>query len=54
MNNWSFGVTMTVVGMGGTFITLGIIVACMHLLKIAFPVPDPHAVVKSGKEGHPK
>lgn len=55
MDNWSFGVTMTVVGMGGTFITLGIIVGSMHLLKMVFPVPDAHAAAnKPGKEGHSK
>jgi Na+-transporting methylmalonyl-CoA/oxaloacetate decarboxylase gamma subunit len=55
MDNWSFGLTMTVVGMGGTFITLGIIVGFMHLLRKLFPIPDAHgAAGKPRKEVHPK
>ncbi|MGO9570373.1 MAG: OadG-related small transporter subunit [Desulfomonilaceae bacterium] len=38
MDNLSFGVTMTVVGMGGTFLTIGIIILGMNMLKIVFPL----------------
>ena len=38
MDNISFGVTMTVVGMGGTFLTIGIIILGMNMLKIVFPL----------------
>lgn len=39
MDNWTFGITMTVVGTGATFIILGILVLLIGLLKKAFPVP---------------
>ena len=38
MDKWSFGITMMVVGMGGTFITLGIIIVLTNLFKKIFPV----------------
>jgi len=41
MDNLSFGVTMTVVGMGGTFLAIAVIILGMNLLKIIFPLPKP-------------
>jgi Na+-transporting methylmalonyl-CoA/oxaloacetate decarboxylase gamma subunit len=41
MNNLSFGITLMVVGMGGTFITMGLIILFTVLLKRAFPVETP-------------
>jgi hypothetical protein len=38
MDNWNFGITMTVVGTGGTFITLGIIILVITIFKKFFPV----------------
>ena len=38
MDSWSFGITMTVVGVGGTFITLGIIILAIAIFKKFFPV----------------
>jgi hypothetical protein len=38
MDKMSFGITMTVVGIGGTFITLGIIILLTNLFKKIFPV----------------
>jgi len=38
MDNWTFGVTMVVVGMGGTVLTLWILSAIMSVLKKAFPL----------------
>lgn len=38
MDNWTFGVTMTVVGTGATFIILGILVLVIGLLKRTFPL----------------
>jgi hypothetical protein len=37
MDNWTFGVTMLVVGMGGTLLTLGIMSLIIALLKKVFP-----------------
>jgi len=38
MEKWSFGVTMLVLGMGGTLLTLWILSLLMVLLKRAFPL----------------
>ena len=37
MDNWTFGMTMLIVGMGGTLLTLWILSLIMGLLKKAFP-----------------
>jgi hypothetical protein len=37
MDNWTFGITMLVVGMGGTVLTLWILSLIMTLLKKVFP-----------------
>lgn len=37
MDNWSFGLTMTTVGLGGTFVTLAILIICIEALKKAIP-----------------
>jgi hypothetical protein len=37
MDNWTFAITMIVVGMGGTLLTLWILSLLMGLLKKAFP-----------------
>ena len=41
MDIWTFGMTMTLLGMGGTFLTLTILIIFMSLLKKMFPVPEP-------------
>jgi len=38
MDKWSFGLTMMIVGVGGTFVTLGVLTVVMNLLKKAFPL----------------
>jgi hypothetical protein len=38
MDNWTFGLSMLVVGMGGTLLTLMLMSALMVLLKKIFPV----------------
>jgi Na+-transporting methylmalonyl-CoA/oxaloacetate decarboxylase gamma subunit len=38
MDKWSFGLTMTIVGVGGTFLTLWILSLVMSLLKKVFPL----------------
>ena len=40
MDKWTFGLTMMIVGIGGTFITLGVLTAVMSLLKKAFPLRE--------------
>jgi hypothetical protein len=37
MDKWTFGITMLVVGMGGTLLTLGIMSLIIALLKKIFP-----------------
>ena len=37
MDNWTFGITMIIVGMGGTLLTLWILSLIMGVLKRAFP-----------------
>jgi Na+-transporting methylmalonyl-CoA/oxaloacetate decarboxylase gamma subunit len=37
MGKWDFGISMTVVGMGGTLLTLWFLSVCIMLLKKAFP-----------------
>ncbi len=39
MDNWTFGFTMIIVGMGGTITTLGLFALMMGLLKKIFPAP---------------
>ncbi len=45
MDNWTFGWTMIIVGMGGTVATLGLFALLMALLKKVFPVQEE----KTGK-----
>jgi Na+-transporting methylmalonyl-CoA/oxaloacetate decarboxylase gamma subunit len=40
MDNLSFGLTLLVVGMGGTLVTLGILALIMSLLKKIFPFKE--------------
>ena len=40
MDNWTFGFTMLVVGMGGTLAALGLLAVMMGLLKRMFPVKE--------------
>ena len=37
MDNWTFGATMIIVGMGGTLLTLWILSVIMSLMKRIFP-----------------
>jgi hypothetical protein len=40
MDNWTFGLSILVVGMGGTLLTLLIMSGLMGVLKIIFPVKE--------------
>lgn len=48
MDNFSFGLSMTVVGMGGTLLSLWVLTLFINGLKKLFP---EKAEGKSGKEG---
>jgi len=38
MDKWSFGFTMMIVGVGGTFLTLAVLIFAIQLLKKFFPL----------------
>ena len=38
MDKWAFGFTMMIVGVGGTFLTLTILIWSIQLLKKVFPL----------------
>jgi hypothetical protein len=40
MDNWTFGITMLVVGMGGTLVALSLLALMMGLLKKIFPLKE--------------
>jgi Na+-transporting methylmalonyl-CoA/oxaloacetate decarboxylase gamma subunit len=40
MDNFTFGMTLLVVGMGGTLVALGILALIMGLLKKIFPIKE--------------
>jgi hypothetical protein len=40
MDNWTFGITMLVVGMGGTVAALGLLAVMMNVLKKVFPYKE--------------
>ena len=40
MDNWTFGITMLVVGMGGTLVALTLLALIMELLKKIFPLKE--------------
>ena len=43
MDNWTFGVTMIIVGMGGTLAVLALFAVFMVLLKKIFPLREENA-----------
>ncbi len=38
MDKWSFGFTMMIVGVGGTFLTLAVLIFVIQVLKKIFPL----------------
>jgi Na+-transporting methylmalonyl-CoA/oxaloacetate decarboxylase gamma subunit len=40
MDNFSFGLTMLIVGMGGTLVALSLLALLMGLLKKLFPIKE--------------
>jgi hypothetical protein len=49
MDNLTFGLTLTLIGMGGTFLTLAIIILMTNLIKRAFPIFEAHTGRESRK-----
>lgn len=47
MSTLTFGLSLLVVGMGGTLATLAFLAGCLHLLTKLFPAED----ATSGKDG---
>lgn len=47
MKDINFGVALTIVGMGLTFLTLGVLIVAMHALKKVFPFKDEEAKGKN-------
>jgi hypothetical protein len=47
MNNWTFGLTMMIVGVGGTFLTLWVLSLVADLLKMIYPLRDDAADKKA-------
>jgi len=43
MDNWSFGLTMIIVGMGGTLAVLALFAVFMVILKKIFPFREENA-----------
>ena len=43
MDKWAFGFTMTMVGVGGTFLTLWVLSLVIDLLKKVYPLKDEKA-----------
>lgn len=43
MDNWTFGLTMIIVGMGGTLVVLGLFAVIMVILKKIFPFKEEEA-----------
>ncbi|MGQ9860204.1 MAG: OadG family protein [Thermodesulfobacteriota bacterium] len=49
MDKWTFGITMMLLGMGGTLLTLWILSLFMSLLKKVFPIGSEQAKKESPK-----
>lgn len=47
MDKWAFGFTMMIVGVGGTFLTLAILILTINILKKIFPVEANNDAKKS-------
>lgn len=50
MDKWTFGISVTVVGMGGTLITLWLLSLVTMGLKKIFPPPEATAVSKGANK----
>lgn len=50
MTTTTFGLTLLVVGMGGTLVTLGLIAGCLSLITKLFPADDAAGKAKGGPD----
>ena len=50
MDNLTFGTTMTIVGMGGTLVTLWLLSIVMLILKKVFPIETAEQHPEGGEE----
>ena len=50
MNTFTFGLTLLVVGMGGTLATLWLLAGCLTLLTKLFPADDESDRTKGGSD----
>lgn len=51
MDKWQFGLTMMIVGIGGTFLTLAILIGSINILRKLFPwTPDEAAGGSAGDD----
>ena len=53
MDKFTFGMTMLIIGMGGTILTLGLISVIISLLKKIFPVKEEGHKALKGEETPP-
>lgn len=44
MDRWAFGITMTIVGVGGTFLTLWVLSLVVDLMKKLLPISAPEKI----------
>ncbi|MBI5690877.1 MAG: hypothetical protein HZC55_12380 [Verrucomicrobia bacterium] len=51
MSTTTFGLTLLIVGMGGTLVTLAVIAGCLRLLTKLFPAENSDSD-RSGGPGH--
>lgn len=49
MDKWTFGLTMMIVGMGGTLLTLWILSLFVSLLKKVFPISSEQTPSRNPK-----
>jgi Na+-transporting methylmalonyl-CoA/oxaloacetate decarboxylase gamma subunit len=50
MNTLTFGLTLLVVGMGGTLVTLALLAGCLRLLTKIFPAEQDGTDTKGGPD----
>ena len=51
MDKWTFGITVTIVGMGGTLITLYVLSIIMNILKKLLPLSQEEKPQQAGQSG---
>jgi len=54
MDKWSFGISVTIVGMGGTLLTLWLLSLLTRILKNAFPPAEAPSSTAQNQGGEAK